>query len=568
MADNSTYFNSSGDAITVNQNCSFWEVYNNVTAKCECVNKLQGFIKCNSDGSVTILPWFGLCLTLMDNSTAVVSPCLYSFEQFLKSKSHEYDDDNIMTYTLQTVSAYCNSFNRQGLLCGQCKPGYGIPVFSNSLACTDCVHYQWNWLKYIALAYLPMTCLFGIMFIFKISTTSGSVLPYVIISQLVSTRDLQLVITQILKTNTTKSYLLIRIFYSIWNLDLFRSLPLQPFCLHPGASPLFIVSLDYLVALYPMTAVIFFYLLLKLHDNFWLVRFLYSPVNRCLHRLRKEWNLTSSLIESFATLLILSYAKILSVSYQIMTPVFFTYKDSSISAAFVYHDPTLKYFSKHHLPYFFLALTMAVIFNLFPILFLCLYPTVCCQKCLDRTKLQSPVLVIFTDALHGSYRRKPSYLVQFTAVFLILQVLNAVLLSTFYFQDYVNMMSYVMLAMVILLMACKPFKNPRHNTAAIVLFVIVLLWYISMSYGMQNAVWNLFHWRELVRKFTTSVLLLPPLYGAGLILKCVLPRKLTKAIRNLLARAINGRQNRSHQYMDISESLPFRLSNPQEFGSG
>ena len=567
MADYSTYFNSSDITITVNHNCSFWEVYNNVTAKCECVNKHQNFIKCNSDGSVSFFSLHGLCLTLMDNSTAVLSSCLYSYDKFLKhiTRGYEYD---IKTYTLETISIFCNSFNRQGLLCGECRPGYGIPVFSNSLACTDCVHYQWNWLKYIALAYLPMTCLFGIMFIFKISATSGSVLPYVIISQIISTRDLLIIITQIQMTDSGKTSLFIRIFYSMWSLDLFRSIPLQPFCLHPSASSLFIVSLDYLVALYPMIAVILLYLLLKLHDNFWLVRFLYSPVNRCLHKLRKEWNLSSSLIESFATLLILSYAKILSVSYQIMSPVFFTYKDNSISSAFVYHDPTLQYFSKHHLPYFLLALTMTVIFNLFPILFLCLYPTVCCQKCLDRTKLQSPVLVIFTDALHGSYRRKPSYLVQFTAVFMILQVLNAVLLSTFYFQDYVNMLSYVMLAMVILLMACKPFKNSHHNTAGIVLFVIVLLWYISMSYCMEMLVWEMFHWRDLVRKFTSSILLLPPLYGAGLILKCVLPRKLTKAIRNFLARAIKGRRNRCHQYMDISESLPFRLSNPQEFGSG
>ena len=175
MIDYSTYFNSSSDTITVNKNYSFWEVYNNISASCVCGNNHRGFIKCNLDGSVSIPPRHGLFLTLMDNSTAVVSPCLYSFKQFLKFKSHEYD--NIITYTLQTVSAFCNSFNRQVLLCGECRPGYGIPVFSNSLACTDCVHYQWNWLKYIALAYLPMTCLFGIMFIFKISTTSGSVLP-------------------------------------------------------------------------------------------------------------------------------------------------------------------------------------------------------------------------------------------------------------------------------------------------------------------------------------------------------------------------------------------------------
>ena len=62
-----------------------------------------------------------------------------------------------------------------------------------------------------------------------------------------------------------------------------------------------------------------------------------------------------------------------------------------------------------------------------------------------------------------------------------MRLLYAVLLSAFYFQDYINMMSYVTLAMIILLVGCKPFTNPHHNTAAIVLFVLVLLWYISLS---------------------------------------------------------------------------------------
>ena len=90
-------------------------------------------------------------------------------------------------------------------------------------------------------------------------------------------------------------------------------------------------------------------------------------------------------------------------------------------------------------------------------------------------------------------------------------------------------------------------------------FFVILLCYISMSHCTDVLIWEIFYWRAIVLRFTTLVLLYPPLY---VILKCVFPSKLTKAIRNLFVRAIKGKQNRSHQYMDISEPLPFRLSNP------
>ena len=43
--------------------------------------------------------------------------------------------------------------------------------------------------------------------------------------------------------------------YSIWNLDFFRSI-YPPFCIHPHMSALQVVSLDYIVAVYPMILVL------------------------------------------------------------------------------------------------------------------------------------------------------------------------------------------------------------------------------------------------------------------------------------------------------------------------
>ena len=50
--------------------------------------------------------------------------------------------------------------------------------------------------------------------------------------------------------------------YSIWNLDFFRSV-YPPFCLHPNMSALGVLSLDYLVAIYPMVAVISIYIIIQ-----------------------------------------------------------------------------------------------------------------------------------------------------------------------------------------------------------------------------------------------------------------------------------------------------------------
>ena len=90
--------------------------------------------------------------------------------------------------------------------------------------------------------------------------------------------------------------------YSIWNLDLFRSIH-PPFCIHPHMSALQIVSLDYIIAVYPMIMVLLTYTMVYLHDRFFVAIWLSRPVYACLRHLRKEWNIS---IGAFATMLLLS----------------------------------------------------------------------------------------------------------------------------------------------------------------------------------------------------------------------------------------------------------------------
>ena len=52
--------------------------------------------------------------------------------------------------------------------------------------------------------------------------------------------------------------------FSMWNLDFFR-LVYSPFCLHPHASMLHILSLDYITTAYPLVLIIFTYTLVTRH---------------------------------------------------------------------------------------------------------------------------------------------------------------------------------------------------------------------------------------------------------------------------------------------------------------
>ena len=107
--------------------------------------------------------------------------------------------------------------------------------------------------------------------------------------------------------------------FCVVNLDFFR-LVYPPFCLHPEASVFQILSLDYLVALYPFLLIFMTYVLVTAYDKrYRLVVWMWRPFQWCVHRHRNTWNIRTSLIEIFATFILFSSVKILDTSIQILT---------------------------------------------------------------------------------------------------------------------------------------------------------------------------------------------------------------------------------------------------------
>ena len=198
-------------------------------------------------------------------------------------------------------------------MCWQCIKDYGFPVYSYRVDCVQCVN-QYNWLKYIALAYLSLTVFVLVIVIFKISANSGLLVGYVIVKSDEVTNDLtQSYMYMIYNINKHPSWWIDRsviTLHYIWNLDFIRVVEELSFCHHPNMSVLGILSLNYLVVIYPMVTVILSY-----------ASCLGKPSKVCQYLFRRDRNIGSSLIEAFATLILLSQVKILNVSFNVLTPI-------------------------------------------------------------------------------------------------------------------------------------------------------------------------------------------------------------------------------------------------------
>lgn len=349
------------------------------------------------------------CMTTSnENSTTrrdVVGSCLLSFDNRMQSTFYP------LPCNISKLNEYmCAGLNREGQLCGQCVKGFAPPVFSYSLGCVNCTDYHLNWLKYIGVAFGPLTVFCLLICFFHISATSPYLSGFVFYCQILSMP------TFVRMGQNTNGYKeakegtrFAERFYvsliSIWNLDIFRAFN-KPFCLHPKMTVVQALALDYLVALYPLVLLFIAFLLVSLHSrNMKVVVTLWKPFRSILRPCVRNLNIKTSLIESFATLYILSAMKIQSVTVDLLSPTALYYPDGSTSnKLYLYLAGELEYFGQHHLPYAILAIFFFVLFTVFPALLLLLYPCQFFQRFLNKVNCNYIALRIFMDVFQGNFK--------------------------------------------------------------------------------------------------------------------------------------------------------------------
>ena len=420
------------------------------------------------------------CMT-EENGTFSVGACIYKCTKHI---SHGYYPLPCRVSELQNFT--CDDLNRRGHLCGECMDGYAIPVYSYDLHCVKCEDYQYNWLKYLLVAFLPLTLFYVVVTLFSISFTSPLLSGVVLIFQ-ISANPLQL---QIFLSAVASGHIVhpmafkvVLSFASLWNLDFFRLF--YSFCLHPNTSAVEIMALDYAIAVYPVFLIAITYMMVKLHDYNWkLLVWTWKPFSFILRPLRRWWNTRTSLVDVFASFIYLSSSRLLWTSLNLLVPnTVYTYQHTAglhpmlTRKYYPLTAPSVDYFGIHHLPFAFLAMT--VLFSLFivPMVLLFVYPFGWFQHILNKIGINSLVVYTFMEVFQGNYKDGTNdtkdYRV-FSGFLLFLPFSITLTISLTKSAFCYPIASIWILLYLILYIVCQPFKRRSHNCIMIVMTAALL----------------------------------------------------------------------------------------------
>ena len=378
--------------------CPTWMYRANESEECICGVDNHHTVKCDqSVGRAYILDSYRMTFD-EEHDEVVVGASLYGVGLFNDSSNYDIYHQVPMNQS-QLNEFMCGQFNRKGRLCGECKEGYSPLAYSYNLDCVKCSSKEStrNLFSILSVIFIPLTGFYVIVVLFKFNANSPIIHGFIVYAQLFSAPF----VIRILLLNSYSKIVIqfFATFYGIWNLDFFRTL-------YPGMclklTTLQVIALDYIIAFYPLLLMLLTTITFKLFstNNCKIMYFLQKNFSKCL---RKEWS-RASMIDVFATFLLLSYGRIMSVSTNLL--VFSTVVNSKgvLKGRYLYYDSSYRFFGRDHLPYGVLALVILTFSNILPLLLLTFYPMRCFQKCLNCCKLSHIALHIFVDSFAGCYK--------------------------------------------------------------------------------------------------------------------------------------------------------------------
>ena len=387
-----------------NSECPTWfnQVSNNGTISFVCGNPLVERVVCDQNSNSSILQ-YQYCMTYSEvNKSTVSISCPYA--------SHMPDVEGLYVQLPESVcdlnDFVCGGLNRTGLLCSHCEAGLGPAVFSYTLPCMKCLDSGYGWLLYMFLATFPNTVMFLVVIFCQIRITSAPMNAFIFACQTITAtiNSSPHSYTDVSKPGDHLTSLFL-IAYGVWNLDFFRYI-IPPFCISSTMTSIQALSLEYIVAFYPLFLIVTLYTGIQLHASGCRVLvYLWRPFQRCCACIARRWNPLHSLVHAFAAFLLLSYSKILFVSFSLLH--YGRIQDShgnNVGPFIMYYNASVPYFGSDHLPFALLAIFILATFSVLPVLILLLYPTRVFQRCIGCCSTRWHGLHIFVDAFQGYYK--------------------------------------------------------------------------------------------------------------------------------------------------------------------
>ena len=477
------------------------------------------------------------------NRTDMIGSCLYSTFPLTDLTPIYYP----LPCNISELNSYtCAGLNREGQLCGRCVDGYAPPVYSYSLSCVNCTEYHLNWLKYIGAGFGPLTIFCLLVCVFHISAMSPYLFGFVFYCQIMTMPIVMRImhLTQVYAGNhlTIVGENIYASFFSIWNLDWLRSF-YEPFCLHPNMTFVQAITLDYLVAIYPLLLLLIALTLVSLHSkDVKLINAVWKPFKMVTRPFFRNLNIQTSLIESFATLYFLSAMKVQSVTLDLLSPTAIYHTDGIVTdKLYLLLAGEVEYFGKDHLPYALLALFFFTLFFLLPVLLLFLYPCQCFQRLLNKTNCNFIALRIFIDTFQGNYKDGTNNTRDYRFFAGIFFLTRFILVAAFVFIS--SMLAFVAIGIITTLLAFSVAILHPQKTKVHYIIDCLMLMILSMSiFSIIATNYNLRSFVSFgaVQTFSILVLISPIIYISCIVCywiigKARIPQRLVHFVVNKVA---------------------------------
>ena len=309
----------------------------------------------------------------------------------------------------------CEQLNRKGYQCNECLDGFGVSLTSLGYQCSNCSGIWYGIPLYLLLEFVPITIFYVIVLVYRLNVTSAPMTSFVMFSQLtiysfvLSVESQSVFRTQLASRSEFDLLNVIIALYGIWNLDFFRYV-IPPFCVSPKLKLIHIFFMDYIAAFYPLCLILLTWIWIELVSRGYKpLVWIWVKMRRCFFGASWKWDKKRTVVDVFATFLLLSYTKILLVSLTIIAPTrtqfLSTIGNSSEMTKSL--DLSIEYFSREHLPFAIAAIFIFILFVILPAMLLALYPLKAFRRLLRKIKLlnhHKAAFHLFVEKFYSSYR--------------------------------------------------------------------------------------------------------------------------------------------------------------------
>ena len=238
---------------------------------------------------------------------------------------------------------------------------------------------------------------------------------------------------------------------------------------------------------------------------------LWKPFKKCVLCYRETWNIRTSLVETFATFVLLSSVLVMRTSLDLLSwRTTYDIAGNRVGTV-VSMSANVEYFGPQHLPYALLAIGTGSVFVIL-ILLLIAYPCHCFQRCLNTCGLRLLPFHMLMDAFQGSYRLEPRDLRYFSAFYLLLRLLMLAHVELFLSPQSFYISGILSLAAAAIVVVSQPYKVNIHNTVDSVLLLLMGVYFISCSEAYLLGVSGFIHDLSLPRVIQGLCLSLVVLY--------------------------------------------------------